>query len=196
MAVLVQHQSIAADAAGVAFTANPVTGDWAETTISAIQGFGERLVSGQATPDEWIVRNQEAMCRAAPEGAIDVNQVLTVAEFARRVEVHFGGTPQDIESALVGDELFLLQARPITALPEPVDMENLAAGCLGTPHQARRVAGRSGDAALRKLGASWVRGTALLQLPPSCWNPDPTTNTYIRQRLVLLLTQLSPVESR
>ena len=39
-------------------------------------------------------------------------------------------------------------------------MENLAAGCLGTPHQARRVAGRSGDAALRKLGASWVRGTA------------------------------------
>jgi len=119
MAVLVQHM-IAADAAGVAFTANPVTGDRAETTISAIQGFGERLVSGRATPDEWIVRNQEAMCRAAPEGAIDANQVLTVAALARRVEVHFGGTPQDIEWALVGDELFLLQARPITALPEPV----------------------------------------------------------------------------
>ena len=119
MAVLVQRK-VEASAAGVAFTANPVTGDRAETVISAVQGSGERLVSGQATPDEWIVRNQEAMCRAAPEEAINANQVLAVAELARRVEVHFGGIPQDIEWALVGDELFLLQARPITALPEPV----------------------------------------------------------------------------
>jgi len=120
MAVLVQRL-IAADAAGVAFTANPVTGDRAETVISAVQGSGERLVSGQATPDEWIVRNQEAMCRAAPEGAIDANQALAVAELARRVEVHFGGTPQDIEWALAGGQMVLLQARPITALPEPVE---------------------------------------------------------------------------
>ena len=119
MAVLVQHQ-VEATAAGVAFTANPVTGDRAETVISAVRGSGERLVSGQATPDEWIVRNQEAMCRAAPEGAIDADQALAVAALARRVEAHFGGIPQDIEWALVGDELFLLQARPITALPEPV----------------------------------------------------------------------------
>ena len=119
MAVLVQRQ-VEASAAGVAFTANPVTGDRAETVISAVQGSGERLVSGQATPDEWIVRDQEAVCRAAREGAIDANQALAVAALARRVEAHFGGTPQDIEWALVGDELFLLQARPITALPEPV----------------------------------------------------------------------------
>ena len=119
MAVLVQRM-IAAEAAGVAFTANPVTGDLAETVISAVRGSGERLVSGQAMPDEWIVRNQEAMCRAAPEGAIDANQVLTVAELARSVEVHFSGTPQDIEWALTGGEPVLLQARPITALPEPV----------------------------------------------------------------------------
>src|SRR6202043_1795359 len=119
MAVLVQCM-VTADAAGVAFTANPVTGDRAEMIISAVRGSGERLVSGQATPDEWIVRDQEAMCRAAPEGAIDADQALAVAELARRVEAHFGGIPQDIEWALVGDELFLLQARPITALPEPV----------------------------------------------------------------------------
>jgi rifampicin phosphotransferase len=119
MAVLVQCM-IAADTAGVAFTANPVTGDRAETVISAVQGSGERLVSGQATPDEWIVRNQEAMCRAAPEEAIDTNQALAIAELARRVEVHFGEIPQDIEWALAGGELILLQARPITALPAPV----------------------------------------------------------------------------
>jgi rifampicin phosphotransferase len=119
MAVLVQRM-IAADATGVAFTTNPVTGERAETVISAVRGSGERLVSGQATPDEWIVRNQEAMCRAAPEEAINANQVLAVAELARRVEAHFGGITQDIEWALVGDELFLLQARPITALPNAV----------------------------------------------------------------------------
>jgi pyruvate,water dikinase len=122
MAVLVQRM-IAADAAGVAFTANPVTGDLAETVISVVQGSGERLVSGQATPDEWIVRNQEAICRAAPEGAIDANQVLAVAELARRVEVHFGGTPQDIEWVLAGGQMVLLQARPITARPEPVEWQ-------------------------------------------------------------------------
>jgi phosphohistidine swiveling domain-containing protein len=119
MAVLVQRQ-VEASAAGVAFTANPVTGDRSEVVISAVQGSGERLVSGQATPDEWIAREQEAVCRAAPEGAIDASWAVTVAALARRVEAHFGGTPQDIEWALVGDELFLLQARSITVLPEPV----------------------------------------------------------------------------
>ena len=119
MAVLVQRM-VAADAAGVAFTANPVTGERAETVISAVQGSGERLVSGQAAPDEWIVRDQKAVYRAAPEKAITAHQVLAVGQLARRVEEHFGGAPQDIEWALVGDELFLLQARPITALPEPV----------------------------------------------------------------------------
>jgi len=119
MAVLVQRQ-VEATAAGVAFTANPITGDRAEVVISAVHGSGERLVSGQATPDEWIVRDQEAVCRVAREGAIDANQALAVAALARRVEAHFGGMPQDIEWALVGDELFLLQARPITALSEPV----------------------------------------------------------------------------
>ncbi len=122
MAVLVQRQ-VEATAAGVAFTANPITGDRAEVVISSVHGSGERLVSGQATPDEWIVRDQEAVCRVAREGAIDANQALAVAALARRVEAHFVGVPQDIEWALVGDELFLLQARPITALPEPVAWE-------------------------------------------------------------------------
>src|SRR5205807_8561272 len=98
MAVLVQRQ-VEASAAGVAFTANPITGDRAEVVISAVHGSGERLVSGQATPDEWIVRDQEAVCRVAREGAIDANQALAVAALARRVEAHFGGTPQDIEWA-------------------------------------------------------------------------------------------------
>ncbi|HEU0000340.1 MAG TPA: PEP/pyruvate-binding domain-containing protein [Ktedonobacteraceae bacterium] len=118
MAVLVQRQ-VEASAAGVAFTANPVTGDLTETVISAVRGSGEQLVSGQAMPDEWIVRDKEAVCRAEREGSIDAGWALIVAALARRVEAHFGGIPQDIEWALAGGELFLLQARPITTLSEP-----------------------------------------------------------------------------
>ncbi|HEY3365927.1 MAG TPA: PEP/pyruvate-binding domain-containing protein [Symbiobacteriaceae bacterium] len=123
MAVLIQPL-IAADAAGVAFTANPVTGDRSETVVSAVRGLGERLVSGQVSPDEWVVRAGRAVCRSAPEGAVGDREVLAVAELARRVEGHYGA-PQDIEWAMSGGELYLLQARPVTTLsaadaPAPV----------------------------------------------------------------------------
>jgi len=115
LAVLIQHL-VRGDAAGVAFTANPVTGERTEVAVSAVRGLGERLVSGQASPDEWLVRGTEATCRSAPEGAIDASQAETIAALARRVEAHFG-SPQDIEWAIGDGKLYVLQARPITALP-------------------------------------------------------------------------------
>jgi pyruvate,water dikinase len=115
MAVLVQRL-ICADAAGVAFTANPVTGDRTETVVSAVRGLGERLVSGQASPDEWVVKGNEAVRKRAPEEAIDESHVLAIAKLARRVEAHFG-SPQDIEWVMADAQLFLVQARPITTLP-------------------------------------------------------------------------------
>ncbi|MFZ5643529.1 MAG: PEP/pyruvate-binding domain-containing protein [Bacillota bacterium] len=115
MAVLIQPL-IAAEAAGVAFTANPVTGDRSETVVSAVQGLGERLVSGQVSPDEWAVKEGRAVCLSSPEGALNDRDVLAVADLARRAEAFFG-TPQDIEWALSGGKLCLLQARPITTLP-------------------------------------------------------------------------------
>jgi pyruvate,water dikinase len=73
-----------------------------------------------------VVRGTEATCRSAPEGAIDAAVAAEVAALARRVEARLG-PPQDIEWALAGGELVLLQARPITALPdqvpEPVPVE-------------------------------------------------------------------------
>jgi rifampicin phosphotransferase len=119
MAVLVQVM-VTADSAGVAFTANPVTGERSEVVITAVRGLGERLVSGEAVGDEWVVRGEEASCRRESEGAIIAEQAVKIAELARRVEAHFG-SPQDIEWAISGDELYLLQARPMTALPEPVE---------------------------------------------------------------------------
>jgi pyruvate,water dikinase len=115
MAVLVQRL-IPADAAGVAFTANPVTGDRGETLVSAVRGLGERLVSGRVSPDEWRLTGGRVICDQTPEGAVDAAQVMGIAKLARRVEEYFA-QPQDVEWAIHAGRLFLLQARPITALP-------------------------------------------------------------------------------
>ncbi|QIN85406.1 hypothetical protein GBA63_22130 (plasmid) [Rubrobacter tropicus] len=116
MAVLVQVM-VDADSAGVAFTADPVTGERAEVVVTAVRGLGEGLVSGEAAGDEWAVRDGEAVRRRSSEDAISAEQATRVAGLARRVEEHFG-SPQDIEWAISGDDLYLLQARPMTALPE------------------------------------------------------------------------------
>jgi rifampicin phosphotransferase len=116
MSVLVQ-QLIAADAAGVAFTAHPISGDREVTLVNAVRGLGDRLVEGLATPDEWSIRGGRAVSQTAPEKAITPEQALMVSDLARRVEAHFAA-PQDIEWAIAENRLFLLQARPITTLPE------------------------------------------------------------------------------
>jgi len=117
MAVLVQRM-VDAEAAGVAFSANPVTGHRQEVVINAVQGLGDKLVSGEVSPDQWLVRGDEVRCEESANAAIDGEQAHAIAEMTRRVETHFNG-PQDIEWAIAEDRLHLLQARPITALPEP-----------------------------------------------------------------------------
>jgi len=121
MAVLVQRM-IAAEAAGVAFTADPLTGDRTTAVVSAVKGLGDRLVSGEAVPEEWTVRAGEADLRRAADGAIDGEAARAVADLALRVEA-FDGGPQDIEWALADGRVYLLQARPMTALPEVVAWE-------------------------------------------------------------------------
>ena len=116
MAVLVQVM-VAADAAGVAFSANPLTGRRDEVLVSAVRGAGERLVSGAAAGDEWAVRGRDALRNRSTEDAIDGDGARAVAALARRVEQRMGG-PQDIEWARAGGALWLLQARPMTALPD------------------------------------------------------------------------------
>ena len=74
-------------------------------------------MSGEASPDEWTVIGDAAECKSSREVAITSAQVLLVAHMARGVERHFG-QPQDIEWAMADGVLYLLQARPITALPD------------------------------------------------------------------------------
>jgi pyruvate,water dikinase len=125
MAVLVQVM-VPAEAAGVAFTANPLTGERDQVVISAVCGLGEQLVAGQATGDQWIVRDAQARRIRTTEPAITADQAGQIATLARRVQAHLG-SPQDLEWAISTDPsgteggLWLLQARPMTALPDPVD---------------------------------------------------------------------------
>jgi pyruvate,water dikinase len=119
MAVLVQRM-VPADAAGVALTANPVTGDRGEVVVTAVRGPGERLVSGRAVGDEWSVVGGRVACRRDTEHAVDAGTVREVAALAVRI-AGLAGRPQDVEWAVAAGRVTVLQARPMTALPDPVD---------------------------------------------------------------------------
>jgi len=113
MAVLIQPM-IPADAAGVAFTTDPVSGEH-HTVIEAVAGLGERLLSGEADPERWIVASSGIINPPAEENLLTTEQARMIGDLARRVEEH-QGRPQDIEWAIAGGSIWLLQARPITTL--------------------------------------------------------------------------------
>ncbi|MFW6184353.1 MAG: PEP/pyruvate-binding domain-containing protein, partial [Chloroflexota bacterium] len=144
MAVVVQRM-VAADAAGVLFTANTVSGARDEVLIDASPGLGEAVVSGLVTPDHYVLKKRwrrwrivqrqegrrEVVIRARPGGgtehveqeaaegpALADGALRQLARTAVAIQEHFGA-PQDIEWARARGQLFILQARPITALPEP-----------------------------------------------------------------------------
>jgi phosphohistidine swiveling domain-containing protein len=123
MAVLVQAM-VDPVAAGVAFTAHPVTGDRGQAVVTAVAGLGDRLVSGQTTGEEWTITNgATTLTRPGPGGdpVLTDGQAAAVAELARRVADRYGERPQDVEWAIDrSGRLWLLQARPMTALTRPV----------------------------------------------------------------------------
>jgi pyruvate,water dikinase len=127
LAVIIQRM-VAPAAAGVALTADPITGNRRSTVISAVRGIGDRLVSGEAIGDEWVVVGHDATPRRQPEHALDRRQAIQVASEARRIAAA-RGAPQDIEWAIdVDGTLWILQARPMTALPREVSWDPPAPG--------------------------------------------------------------------
>lgn len=141
IAVLVQAL-VVPEVAGVAFTVNPVTGVADEVIVDASWGLGEAVVSGRATPDHVVVDkatgSESAYLVGAKEvevlpagGTLEVRDVAgprrkqralsaqdlaAIAALAREVEAR-RGPAQDLEWAIAGGTLYLLQARPITGLP-------------------------------------------------------------------------------
>ena len=122
IAVVVQRM-INAEMAGVMFTADPVSGDRETIMIDASKGLGDAVVSGLVTPDHYVLDDQGRLGEFQP-GDPDRTQRLpdhVLAELVRlglAVARHFG-RPQDIEWAYADDQIWLLQARPMTALPPP-----------------------------------------------------------------------------
>ncbi|RPI86652.1 MAG: pyruvate, phosphate dikinase, partial [Chloroflexi bacterium] len=143
LAVVVQRL-IAADAAGILFTANPINGKRSELVINAAWGLGEAVVSGAVTPDTIVVDKgtgkiirretaEKQVMTVRTEGGVIEQPVPEVqkrkpaltdlqteelANLGIKIE-QFYDMPMDIEWALAGGEFAIVQARPITAMPEP-----------------------------------------------------------------------------
>ena len=126
MHVVVQRM-VEARAAGVVFTADPVSGRRDLLVVDAVAGLGEALVSGEATPDHWEVDVDGTIVHREVVGETEVlsdAEVTAMADQARRAAAR-EGQPLDLEWALDRDgQLWWLQARPITTLP--VDLDELA----------------------------------------------------------------------
>jgi pyruvate,water dikinase len=122
-AVLIQPM-IEADAAGVAFSADPVSGRRGVAVVAAVHGLADQLVAGSQSGDSWQVDRTGKILQQeliAQQPILDEESVRQVAALARRCAAFFGA-PQDIEWAMTKGELFLLQSRPITtlsSLPDP-----------------------------------------------------------------------------
>ena len=120
MAVIVQAM-VDAEAAGVAFSADPAAGR-RETIVSSTAGLGDRLVDGEVSGDLHVVRCHDGVVELRSlEGETAVLQpavIREVAALAERVSSQCGG-PRDVEWAYAKGCVFLLQARPVTAAAIP-----------------------------------------------------------------------------
>ncbi|MHC4497995.1 MAG: PEP/pyruvate-binding domain-containing protein, partial [Planctomycetota bacterium] len=154
MAVIVQSL-ITADASGVIFTADPASGRREQIVVEACFGLGNTLVSGKLTPDRFVinknnlkvvsetisekriesvldesssVKEQTVPADRASTCSISTSTMRKLAKLAKRVEAEFD-CPQDIEWALRGRKIYLLQSRPITALPPPKSWQDRQIWC-------------------------------------------------------------------
>ena len=119
MSVVVQNMAPAI-AAGVLFTADPVTGRRDRIVIDAVEGLGESLVSGHASPDHYVLDRTGTTREAQLEGgAAILTEAVRAGLVASALSAEAAaGCPLDLEWAVDADgEIHWLQARPITHLP-------------------------------------------------------------------------------
>ncbi|MCC7536201.1 MAG: phosphoenolpyruvate synthase [Deltaproteobacteria bacterium] len=143
---VVVQAMVPADKSGVLFTRNPLGGGSDEMLVNCALGLGSAVVDGRISPDtyridRWSLAVREVIpgdkrisVTMAPEGrqgvvereveperaerpALSEDELKRLASLGRRVEAHFGA-PRDIEWSIAGQEILILQARPITGLAE------------------------------------------------------------------------------
>ncbi|HAC81617.1 MAG TPA: pyruvate, water dikinase [Deltaproteobacteria bacterium] len=123
MCVVVQRM-VEAATAGVLFTADPVSGRHDRLVIDAVRGLGESLVSGDVTPDHYVLAPDNAVLRVDLAGSEQLLQGAEIEALATgaRAAVAQRGYPLDMEWAIdATGELHWLQARPITTLGVDLD---------------------------------------------------------------------------
>jgi rifampicin phosphotransferase len=143
IAVVVQ-ELVPAESSGVLFTANPITGRRDQAVISAAWGLGEAIVGGLVTPDTLIMdkeigrvldrdtadkqvmtvlleshtQEQPVPQKLREKAVLSDAQAAELVSLGERIEALYA-MPMDIEWTLVKEKFSIVQARPITALPEP-----------------------------------------------------------------------------
>jgi len=153
IAVVVQ-QMVDSEAAGVMFTVNPANGDRRTLVIEGSFGLGDMVVSGTVSPDHWEIskdtleitgerigskhvmtyrdeqgrsQRRELSDEESRRPSLTHEQVRQIAALGCEIEQHYG-TPQDVEWAVAGGQVFIVQSRPVTALGrEPVAAAEIAA---------------------------------------------------------------------
>lgn len=133
---------VPSEKSGIMFTIDPVTNDKSKIIIEAGYGLGEAVVSGSITPDRYIVDKetlqildkeinaQEFMITKVDEDNKEIpleadkktaqkltdEEIIKTATIGKKIEEHYNW-PQDTEWGIVGGEVFMLQARPVTTIP-------------------------------------------------------------------------------
>jgi pyruvate,water dikinase len=143
IAVVIQTM-VSSEVSGVMFTGNPLTAATDEIVVNASWGLGEAIVSGITSPDEFTISARTLKTKdrqlgakqlqivRAPSGqgvveretspadraryCLTDNQITVLGQLGRSVTEYYGGIPQDMEWAIAGGQVFLLQSRPITGV--------------------------------------------------------------------------------
>jgi len=147
VAVVVQKM-VESEVSGIAFSVHPVTQDKNQLIIEAGYGLGEAIVSGQITPDSYVVEknprriidrnitNQEKGLYRINNGGnewksvkdgntqkLNDKEILELSELILKIEKHYG-FPCDIEFAKEKGKFYIVQSRPITTLIDNINELN------------------------------------------------------------------------
>ena len=140
VAVVVQEM-VQSEVSGISFTVHPVTEDYNQMVIEAGLGLGEAIVSGQVTPDTYVVHkddfsildisvseqgfaivrsgaknvHEKLSAKAGGKQKLTGRQIMELAKLCKKIEQHYRH-PQDIEWALAKGKFYITQSRPITTL--------------------------------------------------------------------------------
>jgi pyruvate,water dikinase len=128
---------VQSDISGVMFTANPLTNDREEVSVEAAYGLGQPVVSGELTPDQYIVNKksekivsrfvarqtwQLTLAGSTPVAKGHQNlqklsnkKIIELANIGINIEKHYGN-PQDIEWGIESGKIYIVQSRPVTTL--------------------------------------------------------------------------------